>query len=232
MRSNGEIVSLSGSANAAWGGITGTLSSQTDLQNALNAKSDTSHNHNGVYQPLATVLTNTTASFTTAQESKLAGIASGATANSADATLLARANHTGTQAASTISDFSEAVDDRVAALLQAGSNITLTYNDGANTLTVAAAGGSGNNGTATVDFGTKSSDTSVVVTGQTGILSNSLARAFISGATTADHSEDEHIVEDIRLTCGSIVAGTGFTIYAQCMTGTANGQFTVNWSWA
>lgn len=53
-------------------------------------------------QPLATVLTNTTASFTTAQETKLAGIASGATANSPDATLLNRANHTGTQAATTI----------------------------------------------------------------------------------------------------------------------------------
>ena len=32
------------------------------------------HNHAGVYQPLATVLTNTTAAFTTAQESKLSGI--------------------------------------------------------------------------------------------------------------------------------------------------------------
>jgi len=32
------------------------------------------HNHAGVYQPLATVLTNTTASFTSAQETKLAGI--------------------------------------------------------------------------------------------------------------------------------------------------------------
>jgi hypothetical protein len=57
-------------------------------------------------QPLATVLTNTTASFTTAQESKLASIATGATANSPDATLLARANHTGTQAVSTISPVS------------------------------------------------------------------------------------------------------------------------------
>jgi len=46
---------------------------------------------------LTTVLTNTTASFTTAQETKLSGIATGATANSPDATLLARANHTGTQ---------------------------------------------------------------------------------------------------------------------------------------
>ena len=38
-------------------------------------------------------------------KTKLDGVASGATANSTDATLLARANHTGTQAASTISNF-------------------------------------------------------------------------------------------------------------------------------
>lgn len=50
----------------------------------------------------------------------------------------ARANHTGTQTAATISDFSEAVDDRVAALLVQGSNVTLTYNDAANTLTIAS----------------------------------------------------------------------------------------------
>jgi hypothetical protein len=53
--------------------------------------------------------------FTATQETKLAGIATGATANSADATLLARANHTGTQLSSTISDFNTAADARVAA---------------------------------------------------------------------------------------------------------------------
>jgi hypothetical protein len=37
-----------------------------------------------------------------------------------------------------LSDFAEAVDDRVAALLVAGAGITLTYNDGAGTLTVDA----------------------------------------------------------------------------------------------
>jgi hypothetical protein len=37
----------------------------------------------------------------------------------------------------------ERVDDRVAALLVAGTNVTLTYNDVANTLTVAATGGGG-----------------------------------------------------------------------------------------
>jgi hypothetical protein len=94
-------------------------------------------------QPLSAVLTDTTASFTTAQEAKLAGIAPAATANAADASLRDRATHTGTQVAATVSDFSEAVDDRVAALLVAGTNVTLTYNDAAGTLTIAATGGSG-----------------------------------------------------------------------------------------
>ena len=55
----------------------------------------------------------------------------------------ARANHTGTQLAATVSDFAEAVDDRVAALLVQGANITLTYNDASNTLTIASTGGGG-----------------------------------------------------------------------------------------
>jgi hypothetical protein len=55
----------------------------------------------------------TNKAFTATQETKLAGIATGATANSSDATLLARANHTGTQLAATISDFSAAADARI-----------------------------------------------------------------------------------------------------------------------
>lgn len=42
--------------------------------------------------------------------------------------------------ASQVSDFVEAAQDAVAALLGAGSNLTLNYNDGANTLTVSAIG--------------------------------------------------------------------------------------------
>lgn len=48
--------------------------------------------------------------------------------------------------ASDISNFDEAVDDRAAALFVAGANITLTYNDGANTLTIASTGGGGGGG--------------------------------------------------------------------------------------
>ena len=67
------------------------------------------------YQPLSAVLTATTASYTTAEKSKLAAIAAGATANATDAQLRDRSTHTGTQPASSISDFAQAADARVAA---------------------------------------------------------------------------------------------------------------------
>lgn len=56
-------------------------------------------------QPKETGKGLSTNDYTTAEKTKLSGIATGATANSSNATLLARANHTGTQLASTISDF-------------------------------------------------------------------------------------------------------------------------------
>lgn len=59
--------------------------------------------------------------YTSAEATKLSGIATAATANSSDATLLARANHTGTQTASTISDFSTAADARITAATATGS---------------------------------------------------------------------------------------------------------------
>jgi hypothetical protein len=57
-------------------------------------------------------------------------------ATSTDATLLARASHTGTQLSTTISDFAEAVDDRIEALVIPGVALTRTYNDGSNTYTL------------------------------------------------------------------------------------------------
>lgn len=62
------------------------------------------------------------------------------------------------QASSTITDFAEAVDDRVASLLVAGSNVTLTYNDGAGTLTIAATGGGGGGGSELTDTSVKTSN--------------------------------------------------------------------------
>lgn len=68
-----------------------------------------------------------------------------------------------TPASTDISDFSEAVDDRVSSLLVAGSGITLSYNDGANTLTLSASGG----GTVTSFTFTNANGVSGVVTNAT-----------------------------------------------------------------
>jgi hypothetical protein len=68
-----------------------------------------------------------------------------ATDTIADLADKAAASHT--HVAASVTDFSEAVDDRVSALLTAGSNITLDYNDSVNTLTINASGGGGGGAT-------------------------------------------------------------------------------------
>lgn len=93
----------------------------------------------------------------------------------------------------------------------------------------------GAKGTATLDFGATPSDSaSVAVTGQAGILAGSAAEAFFMREATADNSAEEHEQASavVRLVCGSVVAGTGFTIYANVTDGLATGQFNVRWVWS
>lgn len=87
-------------------------------------------------------------------------------------------------------------------------------------------------GTATLDFGAGSASASVAVTGQTAIGANSLCDAFMMAVSTADHSADEHRIENIRLRCGAVTAGVGFTIFAEITLGQAWGQYSVKWVWA
>ena len=70
-------------------------------------------------------------------------------------------------------------------------------------------------GTALLDFGAfpGATDATVVITGQSAILSGSLVECWIFPAATTDHSADEHVVETIKVFAGNVVAGTGFTIY-------------------
>lgn len=93
------------------------------------------------------------AALTAPEVRALINVADGATANAPDAFLLDRANHTGAQTAASISDFSEAVDDRVALLAVAGTNMTITYDDVAGTLTFDATGGGAGAGAFIIDDG-------------------------------------------------------------------------------
>jgi lysophospholipase L1-like esterase len=107
--------------------------------NATDAQLRDRSTHTGTQSADSIVDGTTNHTFTAADDTKLGGIATGATANSTDAQLRDRSTHTGTQLAATVSDFTEAAQDATAAMLTAGANVTLTYNDAANTYTVAAA---------------------------------------------------------------------------------------------
>jgi hypothetical protein len=95
--------------------------------------------------------------------------------------------------------------------------------------------GVGNTGSAVIDFGAfpGQNTTSVVVTGQSNILSTSTISAFFMTDTTADHTSSDHQYASlfVTLTCGTIVPGVCFTINATCndnMQGTFNVRFIWN----
>jgi len=90
-------------------------------------------------------------------------------------------------------------------------------------------------GTATLDFGVwpGSNEASVAVTGQTEISATSKAESYVMGDdTTADHTASDHryFAMLAGLSCGTPVAGDGFTIYARSAE-KLQGTFQVRWVW-
>lgn len=77
--------------------------------------------------------------------------------------------------------------------------------------------GVGVTGEAVLDFGAfpGASDAAVVITGQAAITADSTVEAWLRMEATADHTADEHRVESLAVTAGSIVPGTGFTVYGR-----------------
>lgn len=87
-------------------------------------------------------------------------------------------------------------------------------------------------GTTTINFGTGNNEASVDVTGQTAIVSGSYVEAFFMAEASGTHTLNDaaYAATFIGLSCGTISAGTGFTIYARSiekMTGT----FSIRWVW-
>ena len=92
--------------------------------------------------------------FISTDKSKLDGIQPGATVNSSDAALRARSSHTGTQTASTISDFAATSRAETESTLVAGANITLTPAGTGATRTITITGtDGGGGGVSSVDSG-------------------------------------------------------------------------------
>lgn len=86
-------------------------------------------NHTGTQSADTLTDGTTNKAFLATERTKLSGVATGATANSSDATLLARANHTGTQTLSTISDAGTAAALNVPASGNAASGEVVKGND-------------------------------------------------------------------------------------------------------
>jgi len=111
-----ETLSL-GANLAASGGVLNVvgISGATNLTTSGNTTTVTINSDTGTDATIPAATASAAGVATAAQITKLDSIATAATANSSDATLLARANHTGTQLAATISDFNSAADARVVA---------------------------------------------------------------------------------------------------------------------
>jgi hypothetical protein len=92
----------------------------------------------------------------------------------------------------------------------------------------------GAQGTADLDFGVfpGTDIATVAVIGQASIVAGSLVEAWVRPVATADHTVDEHMVEEIQVDAADIVAGTGFTIYGRRRgTTKLTGVFKIAWVW-
>jgi hypothetical protein len=90
-------------------------------------------------------------------------------------------------------------------------------------------------GLAEIDFGAfPGSDTaSLAITGQDDIEATASVTVSIVYDPTDDHSADEHLVDPPRVVAGTIVAGTGFTIYGNTTSNTfVYGKWTLAWRWS
>lgn len=119
----------------------------------------------------------TNKAYSATDKTKLAGIATGATANSADATLENRANHTGTQLSSTISDFNQAAT----LIARKGFHVYEDFVNFINNPSMLAAG-SGSSGSASADVassvGLFNFNTGTTTTGFTSIWSSNVNVLF------------------------------------------------------
>jgi hypothetical protein len=144
---------------------TGGGAAATNLAISSTATTVTVSSDTGTDATLGAATASAAGVLIAADKAKLDGIAAGATVNSPDAELRDRSTHTGSQAASTISDLTETVIDTMGTALVAGSNVTITPDDSANTITIAASGGGG---AAATNLSVSRTATAVTVASDTG----------------------------------------------------------------
>lgn len=159
---------------------------------------------------VASIVSAASATFTAAYEAKLNGIQAGATVNSSDATLLSRANHTGSQAASTISDFTEASQDVVGAMVAAAGG---SYNDGAGTITLPG-GGASPYSTVEVNLGSFPRKTGRFTISGSGLTAGKPVQIWQAvGPYTGKGTREDEVEMDMVKATGIVLNTTTITVY-------------------
>lgn len=84
-----------------------------------------------------------------------------------------------------------------------------------------------------MDFGAfpGKAEASVAITGQGGIGTSNDAEAWIRCESSADHSAEEHDIEDFIVDTRDISAGTGFTVIVRPRVGRCYGVYNISWVW-
>lgn len=196
---NGISVLGSGNIDVSGGGST-----PTDISISRSSTTVTVESSTGQDGQIGAATGSLAGVMASADKVKLDGVAIGATANQTDAHLLNRANHTGTQAASTISDLQEAVQDITGAFLVAGANVTITYDDVNNQLVIASSGGGGG-----------SNNWSAVTGGQLPLNANSFMTVTGSVSLPSAMNVGDFVLFKNAKGSSQVVTNAGYTINAE-----------------
>lgn len=185
------------------GNTSGTNTGDQDLSGYL-----TTATAGSTYQPLATVLTNTTASFTTAQETKLSGIEAGAEVNAVDSVN----GSTGAVSIDLTQAIVAACSDETTALTTGTAKVTFrmpyafTLSAVRASVTTAPTGA-----TITVDInesGTTILSTKLTIDATEKTSTTAATPAVISDTSLADDAEITIDIDQV----GSTVAGAGLKV--------------------
>lgn len=205
--------------SSAWGDITGTLSNQTDLQSALDAKQATLVSGTNIKTVNGTSLLGSgdvviSGGVSDGDKGDITVSGSGATWTiDNNAVTNAKINDVDW---SKITGSQEAVEDIIGTKVVAGSNVTVSYNDTTGETTISSTGGSGSvtKGIAEVDFGanTQQSDVATVTVSNASVTSTSYPTVALYSLATTDHDPDDYAVESLSAYVSNVVNGVGFDI--------------------